>query len=174
MRNGRKLLQNLEPFSEHKSSVIVSACKGRDISLLFLRFSPEFRSANIFAVAEHTRNQIFLDIQQKFFLQNVHLGPIRWVCILIWDFWVILKITVKHAYAEHSRKRFYRTLSIRRNDFIAHWAYAEWIFAYAQPAEFILQFLHVQLCWAYEEMILSHPEHTRKWFNRWLSIRGNV
>jgi hypothetical protein len=30
-------------------------------SLLFLRFSPEFQSSNIFAVTEHTRNKIFLE-----------------------------------------------------------------------------------------------------------------
>ncbi len=53
-----------------------------------------------------------------------------------------------YSYAEHIGKWFYRTLSIRGNDFIAPWAY--------------------------EEMILSHPEHTGKWFYRTLSIRGNV
>jgi hypothetical protein len=53
----------------------------KKISLLFLRFSPEFRSSNIFAVTEHTRNQIFL---------------------------------------ERYPKRFYRTLSILGNHFIAH------------------------------------------------------
>ncbi len=50
----------------------------KKISLLFLWFSPEFRSSNIFAVTEHTRNQILLERYPKiFFLQNVHLGPIR-------------------------------------------------------------------------------------------------
>ena len=98
----------------------------KKITLLFLRFSPEFRSSNIFAVTEHTRNQIFLERYPKiFFLQNVHLGPIRWVpkrffkiwilysrnLHLIWDFWVIFK--------NYSM----RMLSIRGNDFIACWAY---------------------------------------------------
>jgi hypothetical protein len=41
-----------------------------------------------------------------------------------------------YSYAEYTGKWFYRTLSIQGNDFIA-------------PR-------------AYEEMILSHPEHTRK------------
>ncbi len=52
----------------------------KKISLLFLRFSPEFWSSNIFAVTEHTRNQIFFlrEISKNFFFQNVHLGPIRW------------------------------------------------------------------------------------------------
>jgi hypothetical protein len=52
-----------------------------------------------------------------------------------------------YSYAEHTGKWFYRTLSIRGNDFIAPWAH--------------------------EEMILSHPEHTSKWFYCTLSIRGN-
>jgi hypothetical protein len=34
-------------------------------------------------------------------------------------------------------------------------------------------FYMYNLCWSYGEMILSHPEHTRKWFHRWLSILGN-
>ncbi len=93
------------------------------------------------------------------------------ICILIWDFWVIFENYSKRmlsirendlSHTEHTRKRFHRTLSIRRT-----------IFAYAQPAEKCQQFLHVQICWAYGEMILSHPEHTRKWFKHWLSIRGN-
>ncbi len=99
----------------------------------------------------------FFDIP-TFFFQNVHLGPIRWfqnsfskfaffiveICIFIWDFWVIFKIYCMHM------------LSIRGNDFIAHWAYKETISSYT----------------AYGEMILSHPEHTRKWSKCWLSIRG--
>jgi hypothetical protein len=40
------------------------------ISLSFLRFSPEFRSSNIYAVTEHTRNQIFFErYPKKFFLK---------------------------------------------------------------------------------------------------------
>ncbi len=106
--------------------------------LLFLRFSPEFRT--------------LLNGFSKFGFFIVE------ICILIWDFWLIFE----NYSAEHTRKRFF-----------AHWAYGEQIFAYAQPVEKFEQFLHVQLCWAYGKMILSHPEHTRKWFKRWLSIRGN-
>ncbi len=52
----------------------------KKILLSFLRFSPEFRSSNIYAVTEHTRNQIFLrGIQKNFFFQNLLYGPIRWV-----------------------------------------------------------------------------------------------
>jgi hypothetical protein len=46
---------------------------------IFLWFSPEFRNSNIFAVTEHTRNQIFCRDIQKIFFQNVHFGSIRWV-----------------------------------------------------------------------------------------------
>ena len=41
---------------------------------------------------------------------------------------------LQHAYAEHTRKRFYRMLSIRGTDFIACGAYEERISAHAQPA----------------------------------------
>ncbi len=42
----------------------------KKISLSFLRFSPEFQSANIYAVTEHTRNQIFFERYPKdFFLK---------------------------------------------------------------------------------------------------------
>jgi hypothetical protein len=78
----------------------------KKISLSFLRFSPEFRSSNIYAVTEHTRKQIFfIEISKKFFPQNLHYDPIRWVprrffqilifiveiCILIRDFLVIFE-----------------------------------------------------------------------------------
>jgi hypothetical protein len=83
----------------------------------------------------------------------------------------ILKVH-KHT---HTRKRFYRTLSIQGNDLIGHWACAEQIFAYAQPAFKFGRFLHgyPDACWAYEETISSHAEHTRHKFHRMLSIRGN-
>ncbi len=45
----------------------------KKISLSFLRFSPEFRSSNIYTVAEHTRNQIFLRDIQKFFFSKSSL-----------------------------------------------------------------------------------------------------
>ncbi len=67
------------------------------------------------------------------------------ICILIWYFLNnFLKLYNEHA--EHTWKRFYRTLRIRGNDFIA--------------------------CWAYAETISSHTEHTRKRFHSMLSIRG--
>ncbi len=56
---------------------------------------------------------------------------------------------------------------IRGNDFIAHWAYAQQIFANAQCAMKFLQFLygHLNACWAYTETISSHAEHTRNQYN---------
>ncbi len=73
---------------------------------------------------------------------------------------------------EHTRKRFYRTLSIQGYDFIAHWTYEERISVHARPEVKWEQFLHVNPCWAYAERISSHTEHTRNEFHRWLSIRG--
>ncbi len=128
-----------------------------------------------FEVTEHTRNQIFLERYPKnFFLKKFSLvlldgfkngfSKFRFfvveICILIGDFWVIFE--------NHSM----RMLSIRRNDFIAHWAYEERIFAYAQPAVKCEQFLHVNPCWAYAERILSHTEHTGNEFYRWLNKLG--
>ena len=83
------------------------------------------------------------------------------ICIWIRDFWVIFENYCM------------RMLSIRGNDFIAHWAYEERISAHAQPAVKCELFYMYNLCWAYGEVILSHPEHTRECFIRWLSIRGN-
>ncbi len=81
------------------------------------------------------------------------------ICILIGDFWVIFK--------NYSM----RMLSIRRNDFIACWAYAEpisshaehtrkRISAHAQPAVKCEHCYMYNPCWAYAERILSHTEHT--------------
>ncbi len=44
------------------------------ISILFLRFLPEFWCSNIFAVTEHTRNQIFLVSYQIFFVFFKNFG----------------------------------------------------------------------------------------------------
>ncbi len=154
----------------------------------FPSISPEFQSSNIFAVIEHTRNQIFLERYPIFFL-NVHLGPIRWVpkqffkiwifysknFLLIWDFWVISKIIACACACWVYAETIYRTLSIQGYDFIAHWARSirRTNFRVCSASGKMLTVLHVQLCWAYGEMILSHTEHTRKWFKRWLNIRGN-
>ncbi len=135
----------------------------KKISLLFHRFSPKFRNSNIFTVTEHTRNRLF----------NVHLGPIWWVpkrfykiwifIVKMWDFWVIFK--------NYSMRK--RMLSMRGNDFIAHWAYEERISSHTEhtPNEFsrmLSQRKNVNSFYMY-----SYAEHMGKWFYRALSIRGN-
>ncbi len=97
----------------HKHEIILNFCLteikslyalrkfSKKISLLFLRFSPEFRCSNISAVTEHTRNQIFVRDIQKFFFFKIFtlvlldrfLGGfskfgffISEICLLISDF----------------------------------------------------------------------------------------
>ncbi len=101
-------------------------------------------------MTEHTRNQkIFERYPKNFFFKIITLVLLHgflkgfskfWffigeICILIGDFWVIFK--------NYSM----RMLSIRGNNFIA--------------------------CWAYAESISSHTEHTRNKFSRMLSMLGN-
>ncbi len=112
------------------------------------------------------------------------------ICILIWYFWVILEnysmCILSHS--EHKRKRFHRTLSKRwtnfrvcsasvqistvftwtsermlsicGNDFIACWAYSEWISSHAEHSG-----NDFNPHWAYSETISSHAEHTRNQYN---------
>jgi hypothetical protein len=105
------------------------------------------------------------------------------ICILFGDFWVIFK--------NYSM----RMLSIRGNDFIAHWAYKEMISSHTEHTRnkfscksasgkmwtvFTCKSMlsmcetHFIAHWAYAERISSLAEHTRNGFHRWLSIRGNV
>ncbi len=138
--------------------------------IAFLRFSPEFQSSNIFAVTEqwaYSEPNFFEEISKK-----ILFNMFTWVlldgflngfskfgffkveiCILIWDFWVIL--------------------SIRGNDFIAHWAYEDTISSHTEhtPNEFsrmLSQRKNVNSFYMY-----SYAEHTGKWFYRTLNIRGN-
>ncbi len=137
----------------------------------------EVRTIQRWLSNEHTRNQKFFERYPKIFFPKIitmvlldgflNGFPKFWffigeICILIRDFWVIFE--------NYSM----RMLSIRGNDFIACWAYAEQIFAYAQHARKFRQFLHGHLnaCWADGETISSHAEHTGKGFHRMLSIRG--
>jgi hypothetical protein len=139
-------------------------------------FRQNFDVRTFFAVTEHTRNQIFLKRYPKNFFFKIftlvlldgfldgfgkfRLFKVR-ICILIGYFWVF--------FDNYSM----RMLSIRGNDFIAHWAYEERISEHAQPAVKCDQFLHVQSMlsirgtnfiahWAYAERISSHAEHARK------------
>jgi hypothetical protein len=115
------------------------------------------------------------DIQKLFFLQNVHLGPIRWIpklffkiwifiveiCILSWDFWVIFE---KLAHAEHTRKWFlshtehtrnwfHRTLSIRRLNFYVCSASGKILTVFICTAMLSIQGNAFIAPCAYEEMI---------------------
>jgi hypothetical protein len=128
-------------------------------------FSFDFRQN--FEVLTFSRG---LSIRENFFLQNVHLGPIRLVpkrffiveiCILIRDFWLFFE--------NYSM----RMLSIRGNNFIAHWAYEETISSDTEhtPNEFsrmLSQRKNVNSFYLY-----GYAEHTGKWFYCTLSIRGN-
>ncbi len=105
------------------------------------------------------------------------------ICILIRDFWVIFE--------NYSMNM----LSIRGNDFIACWAYANRFhrmlgirgtnFRACSASGKMWTFLHVQSMlsirgtnfiahWAYGELISSHAEHTGNRFHCMLSMRGNV
>ncbi len=108
------------------------------------------------------------------------------ICIFIWDFWVIF---------ENYSMRKLRMLSIRGNDFIAHWVYEETISWHTEHTR--NEFLRISASnkmwtvftcksmlsirgtnfishWAHAEWILSLAEHTRNGSHCWLSIRGNV
>ncbi len=118
----------------------------------------------------------FLDVFGKFRLFTVKIG------ILIWYFWVVFE--------NYSM----RMLSIRGNNFITCWAYAEPISSHTEHTRNFRtcsacgkceQFLHVISMlsisqtnfiahWTYGERISSHAEHTWNRFYRMLSMRGNV
>ncbi len=164
---GTQAWDNLEFFFTKIKSLYSLGKFSKKISLLFLRFSPEFRSSNIFAVTEHTRNQIFLERYPK----NFFFKMFTWVlfdgflncfskfgffiveiCILMWDFWIIFENYSILSHTEHTRKPFHRTLSILRTNFSVCSASGK--------------MLTVFTCTIY-------AEHTGKWFYRTLSIRGN-
>jgi hypothetical protein len=117
-----------------------------------------------FAVTKHKRNQIFFERYPKIFsiftwvlLDEFLNGFSKFgffmveICILIRHFWVIFK--------NYSM----RMLSIRGNNFIAHWAYDFRIFSHMLSQR---KMLTVFTCTIY-------AEHTGKWFYSTLSIRGN-
>ncbi len=89
------------------------------------------------------------------------------ICILIWDFLVtfkndcmfMLSIRRNDFIAHWARKRLHRTLSIRQTNFRVCSASGKMLTVFTWTAMLSIR-----------EMILSHPEHTRKWFKRWLNI----
>ncbi len=106
---------------------------------------------------------------KKFFLQNLHFGPIRWVPRRFLSHFRKLW----HAHAEHMRKRFYRMLSIQGTNFRACSASGKmWtVFTCTIYAEHTRNEFYRTLsirgttfiaCWAYAEPISSHAEHAGK------------
>ncbi len=83
------------------------------------------------------------------------------ICILIWDFWVIFEnISIS-------------ILSIRSNNFIAHWTYEETI-----HHTLSIRRTNFRICSASGKMLTVftctiYAENMGKWFYRTLSIRGN-
>ncbi len=130
-------------------------------------------------------------IQRIFFLQNLHVGPIRrflkisiiysQICIFgIFEYFSKIIASVCWAYAEtillhaeHTRNRFHRTLSVRGTNFRACSACDKmWtVFTCTIHAQHTRNEFYSTLsirgtnfiaCWAYEEPISSHAEHARK------------
>ncbi len=103
----------------------------KKIGFFSFDFLLEFLCSNISAVTEHTRNQIFSASYQKvIFFKFLRFGPIRWVPRWFYkisinyspNFHFILVFLsnfrkLKHAHAEHKRKQFYSTLSLRWTNF---------------------------------------------------------
>ncbi len=130
-------------------------------------------------MTEHTRNQKFFERYPKnfFFFKIITLVLldgflngfskflffIGVICILIRDFWVIFE--------NYSM----RLLSIRGNDFIACWAYAEPISSHTEHTrnEFSCMLSMLGNFDSFYMDIWTHAEQTGKRFHRKLSIRGN-
>ncbi len=121
----------------------------KKISLLILRFSPEFRSSNIFSRRLSIRGtKFFGEIPKKiFFFKKFTLVLLDGFIDVLSKFWFfIVEICILIGYFGVIFENYsMRMLSIRENDLLAHWAY--------------------------EETILSHTEHTRNEFSRMLSQR---
>ncbi len=116
---------------------------------------------------------LFGELSKIFFF--VHFGTLRWdldslskfgliiveICIIIWYFWVI------------SKNYSMWMLSIRGNNFIAHWAYEEMISSHTESTPWELLRILSQQKNINNFYMYIHGEHTRKWFHRTLSIQGN-
>ncbi len=147
-------------------------------------------------MTEHTRNQIFFERYPKIFFVKIFTLVLLdgfldgfskfWffigeICILIRDFWVIFKnynmrmLSIRgNNFAEHTRNRFHRMLSILGMNFRACSASGKmWTLLHVQSMLSIRGTNFIAL-WAYGELIPSHAEHTGNRFHRMLSMRGNV
>ena len=111
----------------------------------------------------------------KKFFQDVHSGPIRWITKWFFKIWIFYSrnFHFKLGFGVFFENYSMCMLSIRGNDFIAHWAYEETISLHTEhtPNEFsrmLSQRKNLNSFYMY-----SYAEHTGKWFYRTLSIRGN-
>jgi hypothetical protein len=132
------------------------------------------------------RNQPFLMSYPKmFFFKIFSLFLLDGFLDGFWKCWLfIVKTCILFGIFEYFFENYsIRMLSIRGNDFIACWAYAEPISSHTEHTrnEFprmlsqrlnVNRFYMYNPCWAYAERILSHTEHTQNEFLRMLSIRG--
>jgi hypothetical protein len=110
----------------------------------------------------------FWEVSKIFFLQNLHFGPIRWVHRRFFKIQTIL------SHGEHTRNRFHRMLSILGTNFRACSASGKmWTFLHVQSMLSIRRTNFIAH-WAYREPISSHAEHTGNRFHRMLSMRRNV
>ncbi len=139
-------------------------------------FLPEFRCSNISAMTEHTQNQFFVSyVKKNFFTCTLALldglvgGFSKFRLFIVENnfrlFWILYEnYSAGWAYAEtisslaeHTRRRFHRTHSLRRTN----------IRVYSASVQILIVFT-----WTSKRMLIA--ELTRKRFHRLLSLRGNV
>jgi hypothetical protein len=95
------------------------------------------------------------------------------ICIFIaCACWAYEETILTHT--EHTRKRFYCTLSIRGTNFRVCSASVKMWTVFTYKSILSLHGTNFIAHWAYGEQILSLAEHTGNGFHRWLRIRGNV
>jgi hypothetical protein len=118
----------------------------------------------------------FGELSKIFLNSNFHFGPtrMRWVPRRFFKISIVFgqNLHFNLVFLTNFRKLSMRTLSIRGNDFIAHWAYKEAISSHTEhtPNKYLrilsqrkkLTVFHVNRCWAYG-----------KWIYHTVSIRGN-
>ncbi len=112
----------------------------------------------------------FGELSKIFFLQNVHFGPIRWVPWWFLKFWLItvpICILIGYFWVTFDNYSM-RMLSIRGNDFIAHWAYEERISSHTEstPKEFSRMLNQWQNINSFYSYVYIHAEHARKRFHQ--------
>ncbi len=88
---GTQAWDNFEFFLTYLKSLYALRKFSKKISLLFLRFSPEFRCSNISVVTEHTRNKIFLMSYPNFFFFKIFtLVLLDEFLDGFWKFWLFI------------------------------------------------------------------------------------